>query len=79
MGSLSIQMTEDAESMLKRIEELAESHGIRFQHDGQSGSFSHMGVDGTFAIKGEVLEIEFSKPALLPESAVAHQIRQIFV
>jgi hypothetical protein len=78
VGSLSIQLTEDAESLLNRVGEMAESLGIQCQHDGQSGSFSHMGVSGTFTVKGNLLTIEYSKPALLAESVVEYQIRQIF-
>ena len=78
MGLLSVQLTESAETALKRIEEVAKSQGIQFQHDGQSGSFSHMGVTGSFTIKGNVVEIDYSKPAMFPESVVEDQIMQIF-
>jgi len=78
MGLLTVQLTESAESALKRIEEVAKSQGIQFQHDGQSGSFSHMGVTGSFTIKDNVVEIDYSKPPMFPESVVEDQIMQIF-
>ena len=78
MGSLSIQLNEKAEDALKRIEEVAKSRGIQFQHQGQSGSFSHMGVAGSFTINEGVVEIEYTKPPLFPDSVVEAQIMQIF-
>jgi hypothetical protein len=78
VGSLSIQLRESAESTLQRIDELAKNHGIEIQHDGQSGEFSHMGVSGTFTIKGDVVEVEFTKPALLPQALIDEQIRKVF-
>ncbi len=78
MGSLSIPLNEKAEDALKRIEEVAKSRGIQFQHSGQAGSFSHMGVVGSFTINEDVVEIEYTKPGLFPDSVVEAQIMQIF-
>lgn len=37
-----------------------------------------MGVSGTFTIKGDVVEVEFTKPALLPQALIDEQIRKVF-
>jgi hypothetical protein len=78
VGFLSIQLTGDANATLERIGTLAKTHGVQLQFDGQSGSFSHMGVSGTFTIEADVVEIEFTKPALIPDSLVEEKIMKIF-
>ena len=77
MGSFSIQLTEDVAAVLRRAEDLARSHGVAFQHDGRSGSFSHLGVKGTFKVHQNVLEVTYTKPLFISDAMVQKQIRQI--
>jgi hypothetical protein len=78
VGSFSFQLNEKVEDALKRIEEVAKNKGIQFQYHGTTGSFSHMGVVGSFTINEDTVEIEYTKPGLFPDSVVEAQIMQIF-
>jgi hypothetical protein len=77
MGTFSMRLAEKAAIVLKRAEELARKNGVTFQHNGRSGSFSHLGVKGTFTISKNVVEIKYTKPVLIPDSMVESQIKQI--
>jgi hypothetical protein len=77
MGSFSIRLTEDAEVVLNRAEELAKSKGVKFQHNGHIGSFSHLGVKGTFKISENLVEVKYTKPVFISNSMVERQIKQV--
>jgi hypothetical protein len=77
MGTFSMRLAEKAAVVLKRAEELAKNNGVTFQHNGRSGSFSHLGVKGTFTISKNVVEVKYTKPVFISDSMVANQIKQI--
>jgi len=77
MGTFSMKLNEKAVLVLKRAEELAKSNGVRFQHDGRSGSFSHLGVKGEFTITKNVVEVKYTKPIFISDAMVEKQIKQI--
>jgi hypothetical protein len=63
--------------VLKRAEGLAKRHGVRFQHNGRSGTFSHLGVKGAFTITKNVVEVKYTKPIFISDAMVENQIKQI--
>jgi hypothetical protein len=77
MGSFTIQLTEKPDIMLKRAEKLAKSNGVKFKHNGKLGSFSHLGVNGTFKITRNRLEVKYTKPLFITDSMVETQIRKV--
>lgn len=77
MGTFSMRLAEKAAVVLKRAEELAKNNGVTFQHNGRSGSFSHLGVKGTFTISKNVVDVKYTKPVFIPDSVVENQIKQI--
>ena len=77
MGTFSMKLNEKASVVLKRAEELAESNSVRFQHNGRSGSFAHLGVKGAFTISKNVIEVRYTKPVFISDSMVEKQIKQI--
>lgn len=77
MGTFSMRLAEKAAVVLKRAEELAKNNGVTFQHNGRSGSFSHLGVKGTFKISKNVVDVKYTKPVFIPDSVVENQIKQI--
>jgi hypothetical protein len=77
MGTFSVRLAEKAAVVLKRAEELAKNNGVTFQHNGRSGSFSHLGVKGTFTISKNVVDVKYTKPVFIPDSVVENQIKQI--
>jgi hypothetical protein len=77
MGTFSMRLAEKAAVVLKRAEELAKNNGVTFQHNGRSGSFSHLGVKGTFTISKNVVDVKYTKPVFIPDSMVENQIKQI--
>lgn len=77
MGTFSMRLAEKAAVVLKRAEELAKNNGVTFQHNGRSGSFSHLGVKGTFTISKNVVDVKYTKPVFIPDSVVDNQIKQI--
>lgn len=77
MGTFSMKLNEKAAVILKRAEKLAKSNGVIFQHNGRAGSFSHLGVKGTFTISKNVVEVKYTKPVFISDSMVEKQIKQI--
>jgi hypothetical protein len=77
VGTFSMRLNEKAAVVLKRAEELAKRNGVRFQHNGRSGTFSHLGVKGAFTINRNVVEVKYTKPVFISDSMVANQIKQI--
>jgi hypothetical protein len=72
-----MKLNEKAAVVLKRAEGLAKSNGVKFQHDGRSGAFSHLGVKGEFTINNNVVEVNYTKPFFISDSMVEKQIMQI--
>jgi hypothetical protein len=77
MGTFSMKLNGKAAIVLQRAEELAKSHGVRFQHNGRSGSFSHLGVKGAFTITKNMVEVKYTKPIFISDAMVENQIKQI--
>jgi hypothetical protein len=77
MKKFSMKLSEKAEVVLKRAEELAKSNGVQFQNNGKEGSFAHLGVKGTFKIRVNLVEVEYTKPVFISDSMVQHQIKQV--
>jgi hypothetical protein len=77
MRTFSIILNGKAAVVLQRAEELAKSNGVRFQHNGRSGSFSHLGVKGAFTINRNVVEVKYTKPVFISDLMVENQIKQI--
>jgi len=77
MRTFSMKLNEKAAVILKRAEKLANSNGVRFQHNGRSGSFSHLGVKGAFTITKNVVEVKYTKPIFISDAMVEKQIKQI--
>lgn len=77
MGKFSMRLSEKAAVVLKRAEELAKNNGVTFQHNGRSGSFSHMGVKGTFTISKNRVEVKYTRPVFVSDAMVENQIKQI--
>jgi hypothetical protein len=72
-----MKLNEKAALVLKRAEDLAKRNGVRFQHNGRSGTFSHLGVKGSFTINKNVIEVKYTKPVFIPDSMVEKQIKEI--
>ena len=68
MGTVCMKLNEKAAGVLKRAEGLAKSNGVKFQHDGRSGAFSHLGVKGEFTINNNVVEVNYTKPFFISDS-----------
>jgi hypothetical protein len=77
MGTFSMKLNEKASVVLRRAEELAKSNGVRFQHNGRSGSFSHLGVKGAFTITKNMVEVKYTKPLFISDAMVEQRIKQI--
>jgi len=77
MGKFSMRLSEKAAVVLKRAEELAKNNGVAFQHNGRSGSFSHMGVKSTFTINKNMVEVKYTRPVFVSDAMVENQIKQI--
>ena len=77
MRTFSMKLNGKAAVVLQRAEELAKSNGVRFQHNGRSGSFSHLGVKGAFTITKNMVEVKYTKPIFISDAMVENQIKQI--
>lgn len=76
----SIKMTRDAHEVVAKFKSAAEKNDVRFKGDDRNGRFSGKGIEGHYAISGDVLTITIEKkPMLVGWSLIETKVLDFFV
>lgn len=77
--SFSVNFTGDATSLLERARKTATDNGAQVTGDTNKGAFSGRGVEGSYAVNGNTVNITVDKkPMIVPWSLVESQLKQFF-
>ncbi|MFM8332156.1 MAG: hypothetical protein ACKN9T_10745 [Candidatus Methylumidiphilus sp.] len=76
----SIKMSHDAREVVAKFKSAAEKNDVRFNGDEHKGQFSGKGIEGHYAISGDVLTITIEKkPMLIGWSLIEAKVRDFLV
>ena len=74
-----IHIKQDPEIVVEKAKTAAQRSGATFEGDGRSGVFSGSGVEGTYVVEGQVLQLTITeKPAGIPWSLVESMVHSFF-
>ena len=77
--SFSVNFTGDATSLLERARKTAADNGAQVTGDTNKGSFSGRGVEGSYTVSGNTVNVTVDKkPMIIPWSLVESQLKQFF-
>ncbi len=77
--SFSVNFTGDAASLLARARKTAADNGAQVSGDTNKGSFSGRGVEGSYTVSGNTVNVTVDKkPMIIPWSLVESQLKQFF-
>lgn len=80
MRKFSVQISQDPEQVVSRIQSAAKSHRIEFSGDTESGHFHGKGIMGNYVIDGNCLCITVhKKPIFLTWSLIETKLMDFFV
>ncbi len=78
--SFSFKIKNSPAEAVERARAAAEKEGATFQGDVEGGSFSALGVVGSYTISGDTVEVAISeRPFFAPLSIVESKIKSLFV
>ena len=77
--TFKLEIRTTADEMLKRAKDEAGKSGATVTGDTSSGKFSGSGVEGTYKVVGDSVEITIEKkPFIVPMSLVESKVRKFF-
>lgn len=77
--SFKISVNGDLNSILNHVKQEASQKGIAFSGDTSGGSFSGMGIVGTYSVSGNQVTVNISqKPLIAPCSYIESELRKYF-
>jgi hypothetical protein len=77
--SFSVNFTGDATSLLERARKTAADNGAQVTGDTNKGSFSGRGVEGSYTVSGNTVNVTVDKkPMIIPWPLVESQLKQFF-
>jgi hypothetical protein len=75
-----VKLTDSPEALVERAKKVAAESNATFTGDAQTGRFSGGGVEGSYAIKGDIIAVSIAtKPFYAPWSVVESRVREFFV
>ena len=75
----SFQLTQAPEQAIERAKAAAVKDGASFEGDSAGGTFSAMGVVGSYRITGDVVDVDISeRPFFAPLSIIESKIKSLF-
>lgn len=75
----AITLTSDAHEVVDRFKATAQKNNFQFSGNERLGQFSGKGIEGQYAIKGNLLTITIGKkPMLIPWSLIESTVRDFF-
>ena len=77
--SFSVPFTGDATSLLERARKAAADNGAQVTGDTNKGTFSGRGVEGSYIVSGNTINVTVDKkPLVIPWPLVESQLKQFF-
>ncbi len=77
--SFSVPFTGDATSLLERARKAAADNGAQVTGDTNKGTFSGRGVEGSYIVSGNTVNVTVDKkPLVIPWPLVESQLKQFF-
>ena len=77
--TFSVNTQKDPDTLVSEARQVAEENDATFEGDTSSGSFSGNGVEGTYDLEGQTVEVTITdKPTLAPWSKVESKVREFF-
>jgi hypothetical protein len=78
--SFQLKLTDSPEALVEKAKKVAAENNATFAGDAQAGSFSGSGVEGSYAINGDIIAVTIAtKPFYAPWSVVESRVREFFV
>lgn len=77
--SFEIKLNRDPDEFIAKARNMAQSHGVLFEGDGQTGRFAGHGIEGSYLILEDTLSIQISKkPFIMPWNLIESTVRKYF-
>jgi len=77
MCNFSVNYTGSIDPLIKKAQEAITSNGGTFDGNGQAGSFSVKGIEGTYAVELDFINFRISKkPFILPCKMIESKLRE---
>ncbi len=77
--TFSVKIQKDPDTLVSEARQVAKENDATFEGDTSSGSFSGKGVEGTYEIEGQTVEVTITdKPTLAPWSKVESKVKEFF-
>jgi hypothetical protein len=77
--TFSVNTDKDPDTLVSEAKQVAKQNDATFEGDASSGSFSGKGVEGTYEIEGQTVEVTITdKPTMAPWSKVESKIKEFF-
>lgn len=77
--TFEIQTNKDPDTFMAEAKEIARENDATLTGDARSGTFSGMGVEGSYEVEGKTVRITITeKPWLLPWALVESTVRGFF-
>jgi len=77
--TFSVNTQKDPDTLVFEAKQVAKENDATFEGDTSSGSFSGQGVEGTYEIDGQTVEVTITdKPTLAPWSKVESKVKEFF-
>lgn len=77
--SFEIKLNRDPDEFIAKARAMAQSHGVLFEGNGQTGHFAGHGIEGSYLILEDTLSIQISKkPFIMPWSLIETTVRKYF-
>jgi hypothetical protein len=77
--TFSVNTQKDPDTLVSEARQVAKENDATFEGDTSSGNFSGKGVEGTYEIEGQTVEIIITdKPSLASWSKVESKVREFF-
>ena len=74
-----VNTQKDSDTLVSEAKQVAKENDATFEGDNSSGSFSGKGVEGSYQIEGQTVEVTITdKPTLAPWSKVESKVKEFF-
>ena len=77
--TFSVNTQKDPDTLVSEAKQVAKENDATLEGDTSSGSFSGKGVEGSYQIEGQTVEVTITdKPTLAPWSKVESKVKEFF-
>lgn len=77
--SFEVKLNRDPDEIIAQAREAAHKNGIQFTGDGQTGHFVGHGIEGSYLILDNVLNVNIAKkPFVVPWGMIESKLRAFF-